>query len=82
MYITRSLERKFLRMSNFFGAVLVTGARQVGKTTMLHHLGRDRTYVTLDNMQARNLAKNDPVMFFQTYKPPIIIDGVQGAVCP
>jgi len=80
-YINRSLERKFLHMSSFFKAVLVTGARQVGKTTMLRHLatGQNRTYVTLDNIMARNLAKNDPVLFFQTYKPPIIIDEVQYA---
>ena len=80
-YIQRGLERKFMRMSEFFKAVLVTGARQVGKTTMLRHLaeGQSRTYVTLDNLMARNLAKSDPVLFFQTYKPPIIIDEVQYA---
>ncbi len=80
-YISRSLERKFIRMSEFFKAVLVTGARQVGKTTMLRHLSKNqnRTYVTLDNLMARNLAKSDPVLFFQTYKPPIIIDEVQYA---
>ena len=80
-YIHRSLERKFIRMSEFFKAVLVTGARQVGKTTMLRHLseGRNRTYVTLDNLLARDLAKKDPVLFFQTYKPPLMIDEVQYA---
>jgi predicted AAA+ superfamily ATPase len=80
-YITRSLERKFSRMSEFFKAVLVTGARQVGKTTMLRHLAEEqnRTYVTLDNLIARNLAKTDPIMFFQTYKTPIVIDEVQYA---
>ena len=80
-YIKRSLERKFSRMDEFFKAVLVTGARQVGKTTMLRHLaeGQNRTYVTLDNLMARNLAKTDPYMFFQTYKPPMIIDEVQHA---
>ena len=80
-YIIRGLERKFTRMSKFFKVVLVTGARQVGKTSMLRHLaeGQNRTYVTLDNILARNLAKTDPVLFFQTYKPPIIIDEVQYA---
>ena len=80
-YIERSLERKFSHMSGFFKAVLVTGARQVGKTTMLRYLakGQSRTYVSLDNLMARNLAKTDPVLFFQTYKPPIIIDEVQYA---
>ena len=80
-YINRQLERKFIKMSSFFKAMLVTGARQVGKTTMLRHLaeGQNRTYVTLDNMMARNLAKTDPILFFQAYKPPIIIDEVQYA---
>lgn len=80
-YIERTLERKFLHMSSFFKAVLVTGARQVGKTTMLRHLAREqsRTYVTMDNTMARMLAKSDPVLFFQTYKPPIIIDEIQKA---
>ena len=80
-YITRELERKFLKMNGFFKAILVTGARQVGKTTMLKHLseGTDRTYVSLDNIMARDLAKSDPVLFFQTYKPPILIDEVQKA---
>ena len=80
-YITRELERKFLKMNGFFKSVLVTGARQVGKTTMLKHLaeGTNRTYVSLDNAMARDLAKSDPVLFFQTYKPPILIDEVQKA---
>jgi predicted AAA+ superfamily ATPase len=60
--------------------ILVTGARQVGKTTMLKHLAEsERTYVTMDNAMARELAQSDPVLFFQTYKPPILIDEVQKA---
>ena len=80
-YITRELERKFLKMNTFFKAILVTGARQVGKTTMLKHLAQcsNRTYVSLDNAMARELAQTDPVLFFQTYKPPILIDEIQKA---
>lgn len=80
-YIERALERKFLRMSSFFKAILVTGARQVGKTTMLKHLAaeQNRTYVSMDNTMARALAKSDPILFFQAYKPPIIIDEMQKA---
>ena len=80
-YMERALERKFLRMSDFFKAVLVTGARQVGKTTMLRHLAAEqsRTYVSMDNTMARVLAKSDPILFFQTYKPPVIIDEIQKA---
>ncbi|MDR0499973.1 MAG: ATP-binding protein [Coriobacteriales bacterium] len=80
-YLKRDLERKFLNTNTFFKAILVTGARQVGKTTMLKHLAnkQDRTYVTLDDIAARDLAKRDPALFFQMYKPPIIIDEVQYA---
>lgn len=80
-YLKRELERKFLKMNDHFKAILVTGARQVGKTTMLRHLaeGSDRTYVTLDNRMARDLAKSDPVLFFQVYQPPILIDEIQKA---
>jgi predicted AAA+ superfamily ATPase len=80
-YITRHLERKFNHMVSFFKVLLVTGGRQVGKTTMLKHLaeGQERTYISLDNQVARELAKFDPVLFFSTYKPPILIDEVQYA---
>ena len=79
MYIHRSLEPKFLKMDAFFKAVLVTGARQVGKTTMLKHLSKNRTYVSLDDIDTLTLAKEDPKLFFMRYKPPIIIDEVQKA---
>lgn len=80
-YLKRELERKFLKMNDHFKAILVTGARQVGKTTMLKHLaeGSNRTYVSLDNRMARDLAKSDPVLFFQIYQPPILIDEIQKA---
>lgn len=80
-YLKRELERKFLKMNDHFKAILVTGARQVGKTTMLKHLaeGSNRTYVSLDNRMARDLAKSDPVLFFQTYQPPVLIDEIQKA---
>lgn len=78
-YIQRELERKFLEADRFFKAVLVIGARQVGKSTMLRHLAekRDRTVVTMDDDFVRELALNDPRLFFQTYKPPILIDEIQ-----
>lgn len=80
-YIHRELERKFMKMSGFFKAVLVTGARQVGKTTMLKHLAADsgRRYVSMDDLSARELAQRDPRLFFQTFRPPVLIDEVQKA---
>ena len=80
-YIKRDLERKFLHMSAAFKAVMVVGARQVGKSTMLKHLAKDqdRTYVTMDDTQLRAFAQTDPKLFLQTYQPPILIDEIQKA---
>ena len=80
-YIKRDLERKFLHMSAAFKAVMVVGARQVGKSTMLKHLAEDqnRTYVTMDDIQLRTFAQTEPKLFLQTYRPPILIDEVQKA---
>ena len=80
-YIDRELERKFLEMDQFFKAVLVIGARQVGKSTMLKQLAKrqHRTVVTMDDDFLREFAQNDPRLFFQTYKPPILIDEIQKA---
>lgn len=80
-YIKRELERKFLAMNAVFKAIMVTGARQVGKSTMLKQLaaGENRAYVNLDNSRDRELAKSDPGLFFQVYKPPILIDEAQKA---
>jgi len=80
-YIKRDIERVFLKTSEQFKVVLVTGPRQVGKTTMLEKLmqGTNRKYVSLDNMVDRNLAKNDPKTFIEIYSPPVFIDEVQYA---
>lgn len=80
-YIERSLERKFLRMNQAFKAVMVVGARQIGKSTMLKHFAEqeNRTIVSMDDSRLRELAKSDPALFFQTYQPPILIDEVQKA---
>ncbi len=80
-YIRRELERKFLAMNDVFKAVMVTGARQVGKSTMLKKMAEseERTYVNLDNSRDRELAKRDPGLFFQVYKTPILIDEAQKA---
>ncbi len=80
-YIKRHLERKFLSVNSAFKAILLTGARQVGKSTMLKHLAKKykRDYVSMDDIQNRELVQSDPKLFFQMYKPPIIIDEVQKA---
>ena len=80
-YIARNLERTVLQASCEYPVVLVTGARQVGKTTMLQKLseGTERGYVSLDDLTERNLAKTDPELFLQLHKPPVLIDEVQYA---
>lgn len=81
MYITRNIEQTINRISNQFKVLLLTGARQVGKTTLLKHLaqGSGRTYVTLDDLAVRSLALSDPALFLQRYTPPLLIDEIQYA---
>lgn len=82
-YIVRHMEQKVLDLSKSFSALLITGPRQAGKTTMLKELaareGIGRGYVSLDDLNARDMAKNDPKLFLQLHKPPVIIDEVQYA---
>ncbi len=80
-YIPRDMGNTFLALSKQYPALLATGPRQVGKTTMLRNLmqGSDRKYVSLDDLNDRMLAKSDPAMFFQLYKPPVLVDEVQYA---
>lgn len=80
-YIARNLEKVVLEVSKEYPIVLVTGPRQVGKTTMLQKLmeGTKRSYVSLDDLNDRNLAKTDPELFLQLHKPPVLIDEVQYA---
>lgn len=81
MYITRNIEQTINRTSSQFKVLLLTGARQVGKTTLLKHLaqGSGRTYVTLDDLAVRSLALSDPALFLQRYTPPLLIDEIQYA---
>ncbi len=81
-YIPRTLQQKIIEISRQYGAVLLTGPRQVGKTTLLKQLiaqTSPREYVTLDDFNERDMAQSDPAMFFQIHKPPILIDEVQYA---
>ena len=82
-YIPRHMENRILELSHSFSAILLTGPRQAGKTTLLRELVEKenigRRYVTLDDLTERDLAKNDPVTFLQLHQPPVLIDEVQYA---
>lgn len=79
-YIKRDIEEKIISLSKEYSCILVTGPRQVGKTTVLRQLmDAKREYVTLDDMDERSLAKRDPAMFLQIHSTPIMIDEVQYA---
>lgn len=82
-YIKRFMEDVFLKLNEQYPAILITGPRQVGKTTILQKLieleGRNRHYVSLDDLSIRALAKSDPAIFFQIHQPPVFIDEVQYA---
>lgn len=79
-YIRRDIEDKILSLSKEYACILITGPRQVGKTTVLRQLMTEqREYVTLDDMEERSLAKRDPAMFLQIHSTPIMIDEVQYA---
>lgn len=79
-YIKRDIAEKIRSLNEEYACILITGPRQVGKTTVLRAIMDDsRTYVTLDDMEERALAKRDPAMFLQMHDLPIFIDEVQYA---
>lgn len=77
----RTMARVLKQVSESFPVVLVTGPRQVGKTTLLEMCAsEDMKYVSLDDLDVRSLAQSDPGLFIQTYTPPLIIDEIQYAL--
>ena len=82
-YISRSIEATLNNMRKSFPVVMITGSRQVGKTTLLKIMRETAdekiNYVSLDDLQARSLAVEDPELFLRKYKQPLIIDEFQYA---
>lgn len=81
--IPRDLKNKLLNLNKEYSCLLLTGARQVGKSYLFEmisrELGEHRTVVTLDDLEERALARRDPAMFLQIHSTPILIDEVQYA---
>ena len=78
MFYERTIEKTLRSISESFPVLLLTGPRQIGKTTLLTKMATsNRKVVSLDNPTIRALAKEEPELFLQRYAPPILIDEVQ-----
>ncbi len=83
IYKTRNIEKSLNSLIDVCPVIMITGPRQVGKTTLLNHLvniSKEKiNYISLDNILIRNQAIEDPELFLRTYEPPLIIDEFQYA---
>lgn len=79
VWIERNIQASVRRLAKTRPVVLMTGARQTGKTSLLRHLFPDRRFVSLDDPRLAELADHDPETFFKQFPPPLIIDEVQYA---
>ena len=76
MYIKRSIENVLLNRAKNSRCILITGSRQVGKSTLLKTLFPDVHYVTFDDKLLMNTAIEDPKLFIKSLPKPSIIDEV------
>jgi len=86
LYLTRTLETFIVKANKQFPVLMLSGPRQVGKTTLLKALceregvaASPRHYVTLDNPMLLSLAREEPELFLQRFPPPLLIDEIQYA---
>ncbi len=80
MYINRIASNKLLKLSNAFPAVVISGARQVGKSTLVEHLFKEKAdLVVFDPVIDVENARQDPELFFNNHRTPIILDEIQYA---
>ncbi len=78
-YINRIIEQRLIRMAAKFPAVVLSGARQTGKSTLLKHLFPQRDMVVLDPVIDIANARKDPTLFLDNHPAPLIIDEIQYA---
>ena len=79
MYINRHIEQVVTRLAKRKPVILLTGARQVGKSTMLREVYSHIRYITLNRPLVRESAKDNPSLFFEANQPPVIVDEIQKA---
>lgn len=79
MWINRLLEIRLRQSARTRPVVLVTGARQTGKSSLLQHAFPELTYITLDSVRQSEMAHENPEYFLQSFADPVILDEVQYA---
>lgn len=79
MWVDRAVEPRLVRLARQRPVVVVTGARQVGKSSLVARLFPKHSSVTLDLPSEAEQAEKDPVRFLERHPPPLVVDEVQYA---
>lgn len=79
MYLKRDIENKIIEASKQFASITIYGSRQVGKSTLIETIFPNMNYITLDDIEIKNYALNDPKGFLKYYGTPLVIDEIQKA---
>lgn len=79
MYVQRYIADKTKEAAKYFASITIYGLRQIGKSTLISKIFPEFQYVTLDDIEIRNYALNDPKGFLRNYSTPLIIDKIQKA---
>ena len=77
LYVHRALEPALATAMSQFPVLVLTGARQTGKSTLLRHLCPGHRYLTFDDPLIRELCRRDPALFLENYSPPLLLDEIQ-----
>jgi hypothetical protein len=79
MYKKRILSDKLKKLAEYFPAIIITGARQVGKSTLVKHIFENMDYVLFDPLQDIENARKEPDIFLNNHLKPVILDEIQYA---
>ena len=78
-YIPRNLDAVVRKAARHFPALVLTGPRRSGKTTLLRHLFPDAQYVLLEDPDIQGRIRSDPRSFLEDLRPPVLLDEIQNA---